>query len=55
MKVYILLNLTPANKITTIKHHWFRQHVESGELKIAKVDYYLQKEDIFTTLIYNYS
>ena len=30
--------LTPTSKVIETKYHWFRQHVESGEIDIKRVD-----------------
>eukprot|EP00957_Ditylum_brightwellii_P070646 5367964-Ditylum_brightwellii.AAC.1 len=30
--------MTPASKFIAIKYHWFRQHVESVEVEIVKVE-----------------
>jgi hypothetical protein len=40
--------LTPTSKFIAVKYHWFRQHVESGEVKIVKVESSKQLADIFT-------
>eukprot|EP00957_Ditylum_brightwellii_P029402 2222671-Ditylum_brightwellii.AAC.1 len=40
--------LTPTSKFIAVKYHWFRQHVESGEVHIVKVESSKQLADIFT-------
>eukprot|EP00957_Ditylum_brightwellii_P038385 2901870-Ditylum_brightwellii.AAC.1 len=40
--------MAPTSKFIGIKYHWFRQHVESGEVKIVKVESCKQLADIFT-------
>ena len=40
--------LTPTSKFIAVKYHWFRQHVESGEIHITKVESSQQLADIFT-------
>ena len=40
--------LTPTSKFIAVKYHWFRQHVESGEINITKVESRNQLADIFT-------
>ena len=40
--------LTPTSKFIAVKYHWFRQHVESGDIKIEKVESSNQLADIFT-------
>ena len=40
--------LTPTSKFIAVKYHWFRQHVESGEIHIVKVESSKQLADIFT-------
>ena len=40
--------LTPTSKLIATKYHWFRQHVESGEIDIKRVDSKNQLADIFT-------
>ena len=40
--------LTPTSKFIATKYHWFRQHVDSGEIDIKRVDSKKQLVDIFT-------
>eukprot|EP00957_Ditylum_brightwellii_P100256 7640022-Ditylum_brightwellii.AAC.1 len=40
--------MTPTSKFIAIKYHWFRQHMESGEVEIVKVESSKQLADIFT-------
>ena len=40
--------LTPTSKFIATKYHWFRQHVDSGEIDIKRVDSKKQLADIFT-------
>ena len=40
--------LTPTSKFIAVKYHWFRQHVESGEIQIEKIASNKQLADIFT-------
>eukprot|EP00957_Ditylum_brightwellii_P179730 13691288-Ditylum_brightwellii.AAC.1 len=40
--------MTPTSKCIVVKFHWFRQHVESGEVEIVKVETSKQLADIFT-------
>eukprot|EP00957_Ditylum_brightwellii_P107294 8187153-Ditylum_brightwellii.AAC.1 len=40
--------LTLTSKFIAAKYHWFRQHVESGEVDIVKVESSKQLADIFT-------
>ena len=40
--------LTPTSKFIATKYHWFRQHVDSGEIEIKRVDSKNQLADIFT-------
>eukprot|EP00957_Ditylum_brightwellii_P071096 5403849-Ditylum_brightwellii.AAC.1 len=40
--------LTPTMKFIAVKYHWLRQHVESEEVKIGKVESSKQLLDIFT-------
>ena len=40
--------LTPISKFIAVKYNWFRQHVESGDIKIEKVESSKQLADIFT-------
>ena len=43
--------MTPTSKFIVIKYHWFRQHVESGEVEIIKVESSKQLADIFTKVL----
>eukprot|EP00957_Ditylum_brightwellii_P034544 2619030-Ditylum_brightwellii.AAC.1 len=36
IRVVTCPKLTPTSKYIAVKYHWFRQHVESGEVKIVK-------------------
>eukprot|EP00957_Ditylum_brightwellii_P208254 15356491-Ditylum_brightwellii.AAC.1 len=40
--------MTFTIKSIAVKYHWFRKHVESGEVEIVKVDSSKQLADIFT-------
>ena len=40
--------LTPTSKHIAVKYHWFRQHVDSGEISIVKVSSQEQEADMFT-------
>ena len=40
--------MTPTSKFIAVKYHWFRQHVDSGEINIVKVTSQEQQADMFT-------
>ena len=40
--------MTPTSKFIAVKYHWFRQHVDSGEISIVKVSSQEQEADMFT-------
>eukprot|EP00957_Ditylum_brightwellii_P008995 680211-Ditylum_brightwellii.AAC.1 len=40
--------MIPISKFIVIKHQWFRQHVESGEVEIVKVESSKQLAYTFT-------
>jgi hypothetical protein len=40
--------MTPRSKHIAVKYHFFRSHVQKGEIKIYKIDTKEQKADIFT-------
>ena len=40
--------MTPTSKFIAVKYHWFRQHVDSGEITIVKVSSQEQEADMFT-------
>jgi hypothetical protein len=40
--------LTPRSKHIAVKYHFFRQHVQKGDLRIYKINTEEQKADIFT-------
>ena len=48
IRVAICPKLTPTSKFIAVKYHWFRQHVESGEIHIVNVESSKQLADIFT-------
>ena len=48
IKVASCPKLTPTSNFIAVKYHWFRQHVESGEVEIVKVESSSQIADIFT-------
>jgi len=39
---------TPGSKFFAIKYHWFRSHVQSGEVEVVEVDTKAQAADPFT-------
>jgi hypothetical protein len=40
--------MTPRSKHIAVKYHFFRSHVQKGDIKIYKIDTKEQKADIFT-------
>jgi hypothetical protein len=42
------INMTPRTKSIAVKYHWFRQHLQPGEIEILRIDTDKQKADIFT-------
>ena len=48
LRVATCPKITPTSKFIAVKYHWFRQHVENGEISIEKIGSDLQKADIFT-------
>ena len=40
--------MTPRTKHYAVRYHFFRKYVESGEIKLYKVDTKEQRADIFT-------
>jgi hypothetical protein len=41
-------NMTPRSKHIVVKYHWFRSHLQEGEIEIKRIDTTVQKADIFT-------
>eukprot|EP00957_Ditylum_brightwellii_P149412 11379377-Ditylum_brightwellii.AAC.1 len=48
IRVASCLKLTATSKFIAVKYHWFKQHVEPGEVDIVKVKSRKQLVDIFT-------
>ena len=41
-------NMMPRSKHIAVKYHWFRSHLQEGEIEIKRIDTTVQKADIFT-------
>jgi hypothetical protein len=41
-------NMTSRTKHIAIKYHWFKSHIQEGEIKVGRIDTKVQKADIFT-------
>jgi hypothetical protein len=41
-------NMTPRTKHIAIKYHWFKSHIQPGEIEVRRIDTKIQKADIFT-------
>jgi histone deacetylase 1/2 len=41
-------NMTPRTKHIAIKYHWFKSHIQEGEIEVRPIDTKVQKADIFT-------
>jgi hypothetical protein len=41
-------NMTPRTKHIAIKYHWFKSHVQEGDIEVRAIDTKVQKADIFT-------
>eukprot|EP00957_Ditylum_brightwellii_P097555 7429872-Ditylum_brightwellii.AAC.1 len=48
IRVALCPKMTPTSKCIAVKYHWFRLHVESGEVEIVKVESSKHLADIFT-------
>ena len=40
--------MTPRSKHIAVKYHWFRSHLQEGEIEVRRIDTKVQKADIFT-------
>jgi hypothetical protein len=40
--------MTPRTKHIAIKYHWFKSHIQEGEIEVRRIDTKVQKADIFT-------
>jgi hypothetical protein len=40
--------MTPRSKHIAVKYHFFREHVEKGDVQVLPIDTKVQKADIFT-------